>query len=51
VTSVLTAVSSVAQLEDGVKALSAAPFSAKDLRLIDSIVGTGATRGKARKRK
>jgi L-glyceraldehyde 3-phosphate reductase len=51
VTSVLTAVSSVAQLEDGVKALSAAPFSAKELRLIDSIVGTGATRGKARKRK
>lgn len=49
VTSVLTAVSSVAQLEDGVKALSAAPFTSKELRLIDSIVG-GAAGGRAKKR-
>jgi L-glyceraldehyde 3-phosphate reductase len=51
VTSVLTAVSSVAQLEDGVRALGAAPFTVKELRLIDSIVGTGAAGGRAKKRK
>jgi L-glyceraldehyde 3-phosphate reductase len=51
VTSVLTAVSSVAQLEDGVRALSASPFTARELRLIDSIVGTGTGGGKAKRRR
>jgi L-glyceraldehyde 3-phosphate reductase len=50
VTSVLTAVSSVAQLEDGVKALGAAPFTSKELRLVDSILGAGAPGGRAKKR-
>jgi L-glyceraldehyde 3-phosphate reductase len=47
VTSVLTAVSSVAQLEDGVKALSSAPFSAAELRRIDAILGASRTQAAA----
>jgi L-glyceraldehyde 3-phosphate reductase len=40
VTSVLTAVSSVKQLEDGVRALDRLAFSKEELRRIDAIVGT-----------
>jgi aryl-alcohol dehydrogenase-like predicted oxidoreductase len=39
VTSVLTAVSSVQQLEDGVRALERLDFTAEELRRIDTIVG------------
>ena len=54
VTSVLTAVSTLGQLEDGFKALESAPFTAEELRAIDGIVGTpghplGAKRQAARR--